>query len=79
MSKNTSFLPMEIIEQAVAGEPKALEAVIQHFSGYIRYLSYRDGQYNADIQERLEAKLMAAVLRYALTLTCSKDRKNCQG
>ncbi|WP_242848439.1 helix-turn-helix domain-containing protein [Intestinimonas butyriciproducens] len=59
---------MEIIEQAVAEEPEALEAVIRHFSGYIRYLSYRDGRYNADIQERLESKLMAAVLTFRFDL-----------
>lgn len=61
-------MPVETIEQAVTGEPEALEAVIQHFSGYIRYLSYRDGQYNADIQERLEAKLMAAILTFRFDL-----------
>ena len=68
MSKNTSFLPMEIIEQDVAGDPEAMKAVIQHFSGYIRYLSYRDGQYNVDIQERLEAKLMTVILTFRFDL-----------
>lgn len=68
MSKNNRFLPVELIEQAVAGEPEAIEAVLQHFSGYIKYLSYRDGYYNADIQERLEAKLMAAILMFRFDL-----------
>lgn len=68
MGKNSPLLPVEIIEQAVAGEPEALEAVIQHFSGYIKHLSYRDGRYNADIQERLEAKLMAAILTFRFDL-----------
>lgn len=68
MSRNTSLLPVKIIEQAVAGEPEAMNAVIQHFSGYIRYLSYRDGQYNADIQERLESKLMVAILTFRFDL-----------
>ena len=54
MSRNTPFLPVETIKQAVAGETEALKAVIQHFSCYIRYLSCRDGQYNADIQKRKE-------------------------
>ena len=40
MRKNTPLLPVEIIEQATAGEPAAVEAIIQHFSGYIKYLSY---------------------------------------
>lgn len=43
MRKHTLLLPVEIIEQAVTGEPEAVEAVIQHFSGYIKHLSYRDG------------------------------------
>ena len=68
MGKNTPLLPVEIIEQAVAGEPEAVKAVIQHFSGYIKYLSYRDGYYNADIGERLEAKLMAAILTFRFDL-----------
>lgn len=68
MSRNTSLLPVKIIEQAVAGEPEAMNAVIQHFSGYIRYLSYRDGQHNADIQERLESKLMVAILTFHFDL-----------
>lgn len=69
MSKHTPLLPVEIIEQAVAGEPEVIEAVIQHFSGYIKHLSYRNGHYNADIQERLEAKLMAAVLTFRFDLS----------
>lgn len=40
MSRNIPLLPVEVIEQAVAGEPEAMKAMIQHFSGYIRYLSY---------------------------------------
>ena len=68
MSKNNRFLPVELIEQAVAGEPEAIEAVLQHFSGYIKYLSFRDGYYNADIQERLEARLMAAILTFRFDL-----------
>lgn len=68
MSKNNRFLPVEIIEQAVVGEPEAVEAVLQHFSGYIKYLSYHDGYYNADIQERLEARLIAAILTFRFDL-----------
>ena len=32
MRKNTPLLPVEIIEQATAGEPEAVEAIIQHTS-----------------------------------------------
>lgn len=68
MSKNTSLLSVEILEQVISKEPEALEAVIRHFSGHIRYLSFREGQSNADIQERLECKLMAAVLTFRFDL-----------
>lgn len=68
MSKNNRFLPVEIIEQAVAGEQETVKAVIQHFHGYIKYLSFRDRYYNADIQERLEARLMAAILTFRFDL-----------
>ena len=66
--RNKKLIPFEVIEKAVAGEPEAVEAVLQHFSGYIKYLSYHDGHYNADIQERLEARLMAAILTFRFDL-----------
>ena len=58
---------------ATKGDPDAMKIVLQHFSGYIARLSMRklyDERGNVyfgvdhDIRERLQAKLMMAVLTF---------------
>ena len=60
-------------EKATKGDPDAMKIVLQHFSGYIARLSMRklyDERGNVyfgvdhDIRERLQAKLMMAVLTF---------------
>ena len=51
------MLPYDIIEKAAAGEPEAVSTVIQHYIGYIKYLSYFQGSINDDIQDCLKAQL----------------------
>lgn len=62
--KNEKRIPFEIIEKAIVGEPEAIQAVLCHYRGYIKYLSVFQGHYNADIQERLEAQLIQALFMY---------------
>ncbi len=62
--KNEKRIPFEIIEKAIVGEPEAIQAVLCHYRGYIKYLSVFQGHYNADIQERLEAQLIQALFKY---------------
>lgn len=68
-----TLVPYPIILAATKGEPDAMKVVIQHFRGYITTLSMRklyDERGNAyygvdeDIRERLQAKLMRAVLTF---------------
>ena len=68
-----ALVPYPIILAAPKGEPDAMKVVIQHFRGYITTLSMRklyDERGNAyygvdeDIRERLQAKLMRAVLTF---------------
>ena len=47
-----------------AGEPKAVNTVIQTYTGYIKYLSYFQGSINDDIQDRLKAQLIKAILQF---------------
>ena len=47
-----------------AGEPKAVNTVIQTYTGYIKYLSYFQGNINDDIQDYLKAKLMEALPKF---------------
>ena len=73
-----ALVPYPVIVAATKGDPDAMKIVLQHFSGYIARLSMRklyDERGNVyfgvdhDIRERLQAKLMMAVL--TLPAPCS--------
>ena len=59
--RNDKLIPFEIVEKAVAGEPEAVNAVLQHYTARIKYLSNYHGQFNTDIQDRLQLKLIEAI------------------
>ena len=70
---DVALVPYPVIVAATKGDPDAMKIVLQHFSGYIARLSMRklyDERGNVyfgvdrDIQERLQAKLMMAVLTF---------------
>lgn len=63
-NKKYALLPYETIEKAVAGEPEAVNAVLQHYTGYIKYLSYYQGRINDEIQDLLKSDLLAALFRF---------------
>mgnify|MGYP002559689669 FL=1 len=63
-NKKHKLLPYETIVKAAAGEPEAVNAVIQNYIGYIKYLSYFQGYINDDIQEYLKAQLMEALPKF---------------
>ena len=69
----TALVPYPVIVAASKGDPDAMKIVLQHFSGYIASLSRRklyDERGNVyygvdeDIRERLQTKLMRAVLSF---------------
>lgn len=62
--RNNKLIPFEVIEKAVAGEPEAINKVLQHYTARIKYLSIYNGNFNADIQERLQSKLIEAILKF---------------
>ena len=71
-----SLLPYPIIAAAVAGDAKAVSRVVRHYSSYIAALSTRtsygsDGyprlQVDEELRNRLEAKLIIAILDFDLT------------
>ena len=62
--RNKKLIPFEIIEKAVAGEPEAVNTVLQHYSPRIKYLSKYRGHINDDIQDRLKAQLIKAILQF---------------
>ena len=42
--RNSRLLPYETIVQATSGEPEAVNLVLQHYRGYIRYAARISGQ-----------------------------------
>ena len=62
--RNKKLIPFEVIEKAVAGEPEAIELVLQHYSPRIKYLSKYRGHFNSDIQDRLQTQLMKAIIQF---------------
>ena len=57
-----NLVPYEVIERAITGDTAALLAVQEQHKAYIGRLSAG----NADMQERLNAKLLMAVLKFRL-------------
>lgn len=62
--RNKKLIPFEGIEKAGAGEPEAVDAVLRHYAGRIKYLSTYKGYSNDDIQEHLKAHLIKAILQF---------------
>nr|WP_242863592.1 helix-turn-helix domain-containing protein [Anaerotruncus rubiinfantis] len=62
--KNSKYdlVPYEVIERAITGDTAALLAVQERHKAYIGRLS----RGNADMKERLNAKLLMAVLKFQL-------------
>ena len=63
-NRKYNLLSYETIVKAAAGEPEAVNTVIQHYIGYIKYLSYFQGSFNDDIQDYLKASLMEALPKF---------------
>lgn len=64
MMKNSKYnlVPFEVIEKAITGDTAALLAVQERHKAYKGRLSGG----NADMQERLNEKLLMAVLRFRM-------------
>lgn len=62
--RNKKLIPFETIEKAVVGEPEAIDAVLRHYTARIKYLSTYHGHINDDIQDRLKAQLIKAILQF---------------
>lgn len=72
-SDERGLLPYPVILAATKGDPDAMKLVLQHYQSYIAHLSMqkiRDESGNTywgideDLRERLQAKLMRAVLSF---------------
>ena len=54
------LLPYETILKAREGDPEAVNAVLLHYAGYIRYFSKVNGQVNAEVEDYVKQRLMTS-------------------
>ena len=60
----SKLLPYETIVKAHEGNPDAVNAVLSHCAGYIRYFSKVNGQVNTEVEEYAEQQLIAALFKF---------------
>ncbi len=60
----SKLLPYETIVKAHEGDSDAVNSVLLHYAGYIRYCSKVHGQVNAEVEEYVKQKLIAALLKF---------------
>ena len=60
----SKLLPYETIVKAHEGDPDAVNAVLSHYAGYIRYFSKVRGQVNAEVEEYVKQQLIAALFKF---------------
>ena len=68
----SKLLPYEIIVKAHEGDPDAIETVLSHYAGYIRYFSKVHGQVNAEVEEYVKQKLIAALFKFRFDRSAEK-------
>lgn len=64
------LLPYETIVKACEGDPDAVNAVVQHYAGYIRYCSRIYGYYNKDMEDAITSRLIESLFKFRF------DRQN---
>ena len=64
--RNNRLLPYETILKAREGDPEAVNAVLLHYAGYIRYFSNMNGYYNSDMEDYIRTKLIESLFKFRL-------------
>ena len=60
------FLPYDTIIEAHEGDPKAVKAVLNRYTGYIRYFSKVNGQVNAEVEDYVKQRLIDCQFKFRL-------------
>ena len=60
----SKLLPYETIVKAHEGDPEAVNADLRHYAGYILYCSKVHGKVNAEVEEYVKQKLIAALFKF---------------
>lgn len=58
------LLPYETIVKAHEGDPDAIDTVLSHYAGYIRYCSKVHGKINTEVEEYVKQKLITALFKF---------------
>ena len=56
--------PNETIVKAHEGDPDAIDTVLSHYAGYIRYFSKINGQVNSEVEDYVKQRLIAALFKF---------------
>ena len=64
--RNSRLLPYETIVQATSGEPEAVNLVLQHYRGYIRYATRISGQADQDAEDYITETLLKAIFKFRM-------------
>ncbi|BFK90320.1 helix-turn-helix domain-containing protein [Blautia producta] len=60
----SKLLPYETIVKAHEGDPDAIDTVLSHYAGYIRYFSKVHGHVNAEVEDYVKQQLIAALFKF---------------
>ena len=60
------LLPYDTIIKAHEGDPIAIQAVLDRYAGYIRYVSKMNGYYNSDMEDYIRTKLIESLFKFRL-------------
>ena len=60
------LLPYETILKAREGDPDAIDTVLSHYAGYIRYFSKVNGQVNAEVEDYVKQRLIDCQFKFRL-------------
>ena len=69
------LLSYETIVKAREGDPDAVNTVLQHYAGYIRYLSKVNGRFNADVEDCVIQTLIDSLFKFRLELPDTPETK----
>ena len=58
------LLPYETIVKAHEGDPDAIDTVLSHYAGYIRYSSNVHGKVNTEVEEHIKQKQITALFKF---------------
>ena len=61
---NQNLIPYETIVRATAGEPEAVDEVLQYYSPRIHYAAIENGHVNPDTEDSIKSRLVAALFKF---------------